>query len=262
MLIIRKCSSLHLSSGNNMTAVSYGMCALLAAFAIPLEYCVYEKPQLFVLSLLALNSAASIIVIEYLNVDYYGRTTFDTPALRAGKFMVSLAVALAIVITFQLFVLRKPARRTLRRSVGALVYSNLAYNTILQAYVRAVLPADPKQRGRPAVLKRIERELKYREAKMQAQIIEIGPLMAWVIFNILRRQLLTLQLVLLQLNPHSLSHSEENLYRKLCRPAKSSSIVYGRVGRPLVSNPLTHLFWNIWSASYLRTDDGLVVLRR
>lgn len=154
------------------------MCALLAVFAIPLEYCVYEKPQLFVLALLALNSAASIIIIEYISVDYLGNTAFDTPALRAGKFMVSLGVALAIVITLQLFVLRKPARRTLRTSVGALVYSNLAYNTILQAYVRAVLPADPKQRGKPSVLKRIERELKYREAKMQAQIIEMGPLMA------------------------------------------------------------------------------------
>ncbi|KIM23580.1 hypothetical protein M408DRAFT_253625 [Serendipita vermifera MAFF 305830] len=157
----------------------YGMCALLALVAVPLEYCIYEKPQLFVLALLALNSAAAIVIIEYINVEYYGRTTFDTPALRAGKFMVSLGVALAIVITFQLFVLRKPARRTLRLAIGNLVYSNLAYNTILQAYIRAVLPADPKQRGKPAVLKRIERELKYREAKMQAQIIEMGPLMAF-----------------------------------------------------------------------------------
>ena len=154
------------------------MCAVLGVLSIPMEYCIYEKPQLFVLALLALNSAASIIVLEYLYVDYYGRTTFDTPALRAGKFMVSLGVALAIVITFQLFVLRKPARRTLRKCIATLVYSNLAYNTILQAYVRAVLPVDPKQRGKPAVLKRIERELKHRETKMQVQIIEIGPLMA------------------------------------------------------------------------------------
>jgi hypothetical protein len=154
------------------------MCAVLGVLSIPLEYCIYEKPQLFVLALLALNSAASIIVVEYLSVDYYGRTNFDTPALRAGKFMVSLGVALGIVITFQLFVLRKPARGTLRKALASLVYSNLAYNTILQAYVRSVMPADPKQRGNPSVLKRVERELQYREAKMQMQIIEIGPLIA------------------------------------------------------------------------------------
>jgi len=154
------------------------MCALLAVLSIPLEYCIYEKPKLFVLALLFLNSAASIIAIEYFNVDYSGHLAFDTPALRAGKFMVSLAVSLTIVLVFQLFVLRKPARRTLRQCLATLVYSNLAYNTILQAYVRAVMPADPKQRGKPAVLKRIERELKHREAKMQIQIIEIGSLMA------------------------------------------------------------------------------------
>lgn len=156
----------------------YGICALLGLFSIPLQYCIYENAQLFVLAFLALNSASSVVIIEYLNVDYLGNTAFDSPALRAGKYMVSLGVALSIVITFQLFVLRNPARRTLRRALGALVFSNLAYNTILQAYVRAVMPADPKRRGRPAVLKRVERELKHREAKMQMQIIETGSLMA------------------------------------------------------------------------------------
>ncbi|KAG8830689.1 hypothetical protein FRC17_004437 [Serendipita sp. 399] len=157
----------------------YGMCAILGVFALPLQYCIYERPQLFVLSLLALNSAAVITATENIYVDYYHRTGFDSPALRAGKTMVALAVALGIVIIFQLFVLRNPARRTLRKELGNLVYANLAYNTILQAYVRAVLPADPKQRGRPMILRRIERELKHREAKMQMQIIDITTLMAF-----------------------------------------------------------------------------------
>ncbi|CCA70282.1 hypothetical protein PIIN_04221 [Serendipita indica DSM 11827] len=156
----------------------YGMCAIIAVFAIPLQYCIYERPQLFVLSLLALNSAAVIMVTEHVYANLY-RRPFDTPALRAGKMMTALAAALGIVIAFQLFILRNPARRTLRKALGNLVYSNLAYNTILQAYVRAVLPADPKQRAKPVVLKRIERELKHREAKMQAQIIEVSPLMAF-----------------------------------------------------------------------------------
>jgi hypothetical protein len=154
----------------------YGMVAIVGVFAIPLQYCIYEKPQLFVLALLALNSAASILVVEDIYVNYYKRRNFDTPALRAGKLMTALAIALGIVIIFQLFILRNPARRTLRKALGQLVYSNLAYNTILQAYVRAVLPADPKHRGKPVALRRIERELKHREAKMQAQIIELSPL--------------------------------------------------------------------------------------
>jgi hypothetical protein len=154
------------------------MCVLIGVLSIPLQYCIYEKPQLFVLAFLALNSIASITIIEYVNVDYSGHTDFDTPALRAGKSVTSLAVALSIVLTFQLFVLRKPARRTLRKALAKLVYSNLAYSTILQAYVRAVMPADPEQRGTPAVLKRVERELKHREAKIQTQVIEIGTLMA------------------------------------------------------------------------------------
>lgn len=156
------------------------MVAIVGIFSIPLQYYIYEKPQLFVLSLLALNSAATILVIENLYVNYYGRKDFDTPALRAGKLMTALGIALGIVIIFQLFVLRNPARRTLRKALGELVYANLAYNTILQAYVRAVLPADPKHRGKPVVLRRIERELKHREAKMQVKIIEMAPLIVYV----------------------------------------------------------------------------------
>jgi hypothetical protein len=149
----------------------------MVVFALPLQYCIYERPQLFVLALLALNSAGTIMTLEVINTDYY-HNKYDTPALRAGKAMVSLAVALAIVITFQLFVLRNPARRTLRKELGRLVYANLAYNTILQAYVRGVLPASPIHRAKPAIIQRIEKELKYREAKMQAQIMGITPLMA------------------------------------------------------------------------------------
>jgi hypothetical protein len=159
-----------------LLAHSYGMVAMLGLVAIPLQYLIYERPQMFVLALLALNSAGVIVIIEDLYVNYYHRS-FDTPALRAGKSMVSLAAALGIVLIFQLFVLRSPARRNLRKQLGELVYANLAYNTILQAYVRSVLPADPKHQGKPMVLERIQRELRHREAKMQAQIISLGPLL-------------------------------------------------------------------------------------
>lgn len=156
----------------------YGICAIMAVVAVPFQYLIYERPQFFVLGLLALHSAGSIITTEHVYVNYQQTTNFDTPALRAGKAMVSLGVALAIVIIFQLFVLRRPARSRLRKQLGKLVYANLAYNTILQAYVRAVLSADPTHRCSPSVLKRIERELKHREVKMQMKILELSPLIA------------------------------------------------------------------------------------
>ena len=72
----------------------------------------------------------------------------------------------------------------------------LAYNTILQAFVRSgasplfpyslrptthlcsiVLPDNPKHRPSQAAVKHVERELIHRERKMQAEIIEIAPLM-------------------------------------------------------------------------------------
>jgi len=114
----------------------YGICAVLAVYALPLHYLLYEYPSFFVLSLLALNSAGAQIIYQHVYVNYYHRQV-DSPLLRAGKAMAALSVALAIVLVFQLFILRTPARRTLRRSIAHLTYSMLAYNTILQAFVRS-----------------------------------------------------------------------------------------------------------------------------
>ena len=113
----------------------YGICAVLAIYALPLHYLRYEH-LFFVLSLLALNSAGAQIIYQHIYVNYYHRQV-DSPSPRAGKAMAALSVALAIVLVFQLFILRTPARRTLRRSTARLTYSMLAYNTILQAFVRS-----------------------------------------------------------------------------------------------------------------------------
>jgi hypothetical protein len=114
----------------------YGICAVLTVYALPLNYLLYENPSYFVLSLLALNSAGAQIVYQHIYQNYYHRAV-DSPSLRAGKAMASLSVALAIVLVFQLFILRTPARRTLRRSIAHLTYSMLGYTTILQAFVRS-----------------------------------------------------------------------------------------------------------------------------
>lgn len=224
--------------------------------AIPLQYLIYERPQFFVLGLLALNSAGSIITTEHVYVNYQHTAHFDTPALRAGKSMVSLGVALAIVITFQLFVLRRPARSRLRKQMGKLVYANLAYNTILQAYVRAVLPADSKYRCKPSVLKRVERELKHRESKMQNQILELSPLIAFVVYftSVLLCSFLFYSLDMLLPNQPSESRSEAILRKLSSKPTKSSWTDYEKDVQRLAicrSNPS---FWRTWSQFCRPTD--------
>ncbi|CAE6373431.1 unnamed protein product [Rhizoctonia solani] len=155
----------------------YGMVCLIGLYAIPFQYLIYEKPMYFTLALLALNGTGVIVVTEWTMQQYQGRHSYDSPPYRAGKALSSLAVALAIVGTFQLIVLRNPARRQLRESTAKIVYGLLGYNTILQAYVRATMPADPAFRAPQAALERVEHDLRHREMNLQTQLIEIMPLL-------------------------------------------------------------------------------------
>ncbi|KAG8700245.1 hypothetical protein FRC09_006090 [Ceratobasidium sp. 395] len=155
----------------------YGIVCLIGVFAIPFQYLIYEKPMLFTLALLALNATGVIVVTEWATQQYQGRHTFDSPPYRAGKALAALAVALAIVGTFQLVVLRNPARRQLRESTAKIVYGLLGYNTVLQAYVRAAMPADPSFRAPQAALERVEHDLRHREMKLQTALIEVMPLL-------------------------------------------------------------------------------------
>ena len=117
----------------------YGISAILTVCAIPLHYSLYDHPSYFAISLLALNSAGAQVIYQHVYVNYH-HWQVDSPPFGAGKAMAALSVALAIVLVFQLFILRTPARRTLRRSIAHLTYSMLAYNTILQAFVRSGEP--------------------------------------------------------------------------------------------------------------------------
>lgn len=61
----------------------FGIVTLLSLSSLPFFYLIYYNPKFFVLSLLALNSAAVLIITEWIYVEYYGRK-FDTPIFRAG----------------------------------------------------------------------------------------------------------------------------------------------------------------------------------
>ncbi|KAL5632771.1 hypothetical protein ACGC1H_005649 [Rhizoctonia solani] len=155
----------------------YGIACLIALYSIPFQYLIYEKPMYFTLALLALNGTGVIVVTEWMMQQYQGRHNYDSPPYRAGKALSSLAVALAIVGTFQLVVLRNPARRQLRESTARIVYGLLGYNTVLQAYVRATMPADSAFRAPQAALERVQHDLRHREMKLQTQLIEVMPLL-------------------------------------------------------------------------------------
>ncbi|KAA1096376.1 hypothetical protein PGT21_014414 [Puccinia graminis f. sp. tritici] len=151
----------------------YGIISAMVLFSVPMNYILYTKPKLFVLSALAMNSAGTMIYPMYLNQN----TTFDTPAHRMGKNLTSLAVAVAIVTFLQLFVLRNPARRTLRKAVAKVMRANTAYMVILQAYVSSTIPIDPNHRPPPEAIQKVAKDLIKREAQIQDGITALMPLM-------------------------------------------------------------------------------------
>jgi hypothetical protein len=119
-----------------LRCVRYGICALAALYALPLQYIIYEKPKYFVFGLLALVSCGAILIHETVLVNY-ARIPFDSPALQTGKAFTALVFALVLVLIFELLIMRTSARRKLRLAMGKLVYSTLAYATMNQAYVKA-----------------------------------------------------------------------------------------------------------------------------
>lgn len=78
-----------------------------------------------------------------------------------------------------LFDARSSPHAVLQQSYKALArvtYSNLAYFTLLQAYIRAVEPAHPAHNYPQAAIVRVHEELKKRELKIQEDIIALMPL--------------------------------------------------------------------------------------
>jgi hypothetical protein len=80
------------------------------------------------MALLALNALGVLIVTEY---TYRDRPGFDSPAVRGGKQLAAMAIALGLVVAFQLAILRRPARRVLRKSLARVYTDLLTYHIIL-----------------------------------------------------------------------------------------------------------------------------------
>lgn len=63
------------------------------------------------------------MVSDYVSIEYTHNFKYGEPPIRVGRSLAGLAIALAIVIAFQLLVLRNPARRTLRKALAKSVHS-------------------------------------------------------------------------------------------------------------------------------------------
>lgn len=111
------------------------------------------------------------------------RPNFDNPGLRAGKALTALSLALAIAGTFMVFILRNPARQTLRLKLAQITASLGSYTILLQIMVEAWAPMDPGKDNvnppppNPEAIATVIAELVRREGQIQAELLALMPLM-------------------------------------------------------------------------------------
>ncbi|KAM0753235.1 hypothetical protein T439DRAFT_323872 [Meredithblackwellia eburnea MCA 4105] len=160
----------------------YGLVCFLAIYAIPMCYVIYTMPMFFAGALLAMNGTGVLVVTEwvYREVPGFIRPTFDNPALRAAKALVAMSIALGIAGIFQIFILRTPARQTLRVKLSEITFGLSSYSMLLQAYTEALCPTnlDPDRPTPDAgALAVIRSELITRETSIQMDLLALMPLL-------------------------------------------------------------------------------------
>lgn len=85
---------------------SYGIISFLIPYALALFYILYNKPQFLIAAILGLNGAGeltrsfyeisdlfdhrnsyigTVLIVEWINVEYLGNIKYDSPVLRFGK---------------------------------------------------------------------------------------------------------------------------------------------------------------------------------
>ncbi|KAA1100579.1 hypothetical protein PGTUg99_024834 [Puccinia graminis f. sp. tritici] len=153
----------------------YGLVAALTLLSLPMSHILYAKPHLFVMPFLAMNSAGSLIYIEYVNQHH----PFDSPALRLGKNLVCLVFAILVVTCVQMFLLRNPAKHTLRSSVAKLIHTNSTYALILDSFIKAVMTHDPEIRPSSQAISRVNEYLIEIEDRLQQDILGLIPLLGF-----------------------------------------------------------------------------------
>ena len=100
---------------------------------------------------------------------------YDSPPLRFGYTIASLAISMGISAFFQLFILRQPARHRLRLQLASVTFALSSYNSVFQSYVNHAAPIDESPAPPPDALASVFRELCKRETKIQAAILALAP---------------------------------------------------------------------------------------
>lgn len=60
----------------------------------------------------------TFIISEHLNHNYQPNPDFGMGPVQFARLVAGIAIAIAVAIVFQLFILRNPARKTLRKQLG------------------------------------------------------------------------------------------------------------------------------------------------
>jgi len=82
---------------------------------------------------------------------------------------------MGISAAFQLLIFRQPARHRLRIQLAEVMFALSAYNSLLQAYVNLVAPADEAPAPPQDALAQVQRDLIKREGKVQSMILALAP---------------------------------------------------------------------------------------
>ncbi|GAA5872260.1 hypothetical protein JCM3774_003328 [Rhodotorula dairenensis] len=154
----------------------YGLTAVGAVWFAWSSYKFILHPAKYTQSLLYVVGYGGIVLQEYMYNDLPGvERQFTSPPLRFGYTIASLAISMGISAVFQLFFFRQPARHRLRLQLADAMFALSAYNSLLQAFVNLVAPADEAPTPKPEALAKVHRELVKRENRIQADILALAP---------------------------------------------------------------------------------------
>lgn len=139
------------------------------------------------------------------------RPRFDSPAYRCAKQIVAMCIALGIAGVFQIFILRQPARQTLRQKLAQVSWKLNGLSVLLSYLTEAVMPmvevrralersssfekaqsdphCDPEHSQDSTnheppdwdAVKVVQKELINREVEIQGELLALMPIMKWVL---------------------------------------------------------------------------------
>ncbi|SCZ90896.1 BZ3500_MvSof-1268-A1-R1_Chr1-3g02359 [Microbotryum saponariae] len=156
----------------------YGLAAAIAVWAAFSSFIFYGSPQYYTASLLMMVGSGNVVILEYLyNENPVAMATlrqpYEAPPLRFAHLIGSMGISIGISAILQLFFLRSPARRQLRKEIATITSSLARYNTLLQTLINVVAPADDAPMPSPEALDQIADELVQQEIAIQSALLKL-----------------------------------------------------------------------------------------